>query len=171
MTDSDHNTIHCQNCQRAYPWKPQYAGRNTKCGCGAIITFPNTPPLPDPEPESGTNGKPVWFRAADAVLRRHFLRTIRRSEPRVRGGDRGWHRGGAVEFAARPLVARPFAGCGRSSNRDAAFLFLLHPVHSGGTIMDLTDLVVHTGVVENSLCCGRLAGIDVSHDADVSNLF
>jgi hypothetical protein len=34
----------------------------------------------------------------------------------------------------------------------------------------LADLVRHPGVVQNSLGSRRLAGIDVSHDADVSRL-
>jgi hypothetical protein len=64
------------------------------------------------------------------------------------------------------VVPETCSGGGR--NRDSALLFLLHPVHRGGAFMHLTDLVVNTGVIENPLCGGRLAGIDVRHNADVS---
>jgi len=37
--------------------------------------------------------------------------------------------------------------------------------------MDLTDLVIDTGIVENPLRGGGLAGIDMGHDADVSGFF
>ena len=36
--------------------------------------------------------------------------------------------------------------------------------------MSLTDLVVNTGVEQDALSNGGLAGIDVSHDADVADL-
>src|SRR5262249_29638458 len=55
--------------------------------------------------------------------------------------------------------------------RDSAFLFLLHPIHGRGAFMHLTDFVVDTGVIENPLRCGGLAGIDVRHDADISSFF
>jgi hypothetical protein len=33
--------------------------------------------------------------------------------------------------------------------------------------VDLADFVRNSGVVQNSLCRGGLAGIDVRHDADI----
>jgi hypothetical protein len=47
-------------------------------------------------------------------------------------------------------------------------LLLLHPVHDGGALMDLADLVGDAGVEEDALGRGRLAGIDVGHDAEVA---
>ena len=37
--------------------------------------------------------------------------------------------------------------------------------------MGLTDLIVLTGVEQNTLGGGSLTGIDVSHDAEVSGIF
>ena len=65
----------------------------------------------------------------------------------------------------------PEAGRRGGSDRDAAFLFLFHPVHRCGAFMHLTDLVVDAGVVQDPLRRGGLAGIDVRHDADVSCFF
>nr|GFD59376.1 hypothetical protein [Tanacetum cinerariifolium] len=45
-----------------------------------------------------------------------------------------------------------------------------HPVHGRGALMDLADLVGLAGVIKNALGGGRLAGIDVRHDADVAIL-
>jgi hypothetical protein len=47
---------------------------------------------------------------------------------------------------------------------------LLHPVHRGSALVDLTDLVGDAGVEEDALGGGGLAGVDVSHDADVADL-
>ena len=64
----------------------------------------------------------------------------------------------------------PVAGGRSRGDRDATLLFLLHPVHGGAAIVNFTDLVVDAGVVQNALGRGRLAGIDVRHDADVAEL-
>src|SRR4051812_30812475 len=53
---------------------------------------------------------------------------------------------------------------------DAALLLLLHPVHRGRAVVDLTDLVVDTGVEEDALRRRGLAGVDVRHDPDVAGL-
>src|SRR5918997_1061561 len=53
---------------------------------------------------------------------------------------------------------------------DAALLLLLHPVHRGRAVVDLTDLVVDTGVEEDALGRRGLAGVDVRHDPDVAGL-
>src|ERR671916_209799 len=92
-----------------------------------------------------------------------------------------------VEHAERPLhldgevdvpggvddvdvVAVP--GALRRGGRDgyAALLLLLHPVHRGRAVVDLTDLVVDTGVEEDALGRRGLAGVDVRHDPDVAGL-
>ena len=64
-------------------------------------------------------------------------------------------------------VPVPEAGRRGGRDRDAALLLLLHPVHRGGALVHLTDLVVLAGVVEDALGRRRLPGIDVGHDADV----
>ena len=61
----------------------------------------------------------------------------------------------------------PDAGGGGGGDGDAPLLLLLHPVHGGGALMDLTDLVVTAGVVEDALGERGLARVDVSHDPDV----
>jgi len=69
------------------------------------------------------------------------------------------------ELAAHPA---PEAGGGRRSDRYAAFLLLLHPVHDGRAVMDLAQLVRYAGVEQDPLGGRGLAGVDVGHDADVA---
>jgi hypothetical protein len=57
--------------------------------------------------------------------------------------------------------ALPEAGGGSRRDGDAALLLLLHPVHGGGAVVHLTDLVVHAGVEQDALGRGGLAGVDV----------
>ena len=64
----------------------------------------------------------------------------------------------------------PEAGGGSGLNGDAALLLLSHEVHRRGAIVGLADLVVLTGVEQNTLGGSGLTGIDVSHDADVTDL-
>src|SRR5665213_707386 len=52
----------------------------------------------------------------------------------------------------------------------ARALLLDHPVHGGRALVDLTDLVVLAGVVEDPLGGGGLARVDVGHDPDVAGL-
>ncbi|BDI16597.1 hypothetical protein ANSO36C_23990 [Nostoc cf. commune SO-36] len=66
-----------------------------------------------------------------------------------------------------PVVV-PEAGRRGRRDRDAALLFLLHPVHRGGAFVHFADLVGLAGVIEDALGRRRLAGIDVRHDADVA---
>ena len=61
----------------------------------------------------------------------------------------------------------PEAGCSRGGNGDTSLLFLLHPVHGRGALVGFADLMGLSGVEQNALRGGRLAGIDVRHDADV----
>ena len=68
------------------------------------------------------------------------------------------------------LVVVPVAGRRGGRDRDAALLLLLHPVHRRRAVVRLTDLVVDPGVEQDPLGGRRLAGIDVSHDADVADL-
>ena len=68
------------------------------------------------------------------------------------------------------LVTVPERGNGGGRNRDAAFLFLFHPVGRRGAVVRLADLVVDARVEQDAFRHGRLAGIDVSHDANVADL-
>ena len=67
--------------------------------------------------------------------------------------------------------AGPVAGGGGGGDGDAPLLFLGHPVHGGGAVMGLTDLIVDAGVIQDSLGGGGFSGVDVGHDADVSGVF
>ena len=64
--------------------------------------------------------------------------------------------------------AAPEGGGGSGRNRDATFLFLFHPVHGGGAIMHFTDLVVDTGVEQNTFGRGGLARVNVGRDTDIA---
>ena len=67
-------------------------------------------------------------------------------------------------------VVLPEARGGSGGNGNAALLLLNHPVHGGGAIVDLTDLVGLAGVVKDSLGGRGLTGINVGHDADVAHV-
>ena len=55
------------------------------------------------------------------------------------------------------------------SNSNTALLLLLHPVHSGSTIVNFTNFITDACVVKNPFCRCRLASIDVSDDAAVAH--
>ncbi len=63
--------------------------------------------------------------------------------------------------------ALPEAGGRRGGDGDATLLLLLHPVHGGGAIMHLTDLVIDAGIEQDALGRRGLAGVDVSRNANV----
>ena len=67
-------------------------------------------------------------------------------------------------------VVAPEARGSSGLNGNAALLLLNHPVHGGGAIVDLADLVGLAGVVKDSLGGRGLTGIDVGHDADVTHV-
>ena len=64
-----------------------------------------------------------------------------------------------------------FPGTGRCSrsNRDPTFLFLTHPVHGSGAVVDFADLMGLTGIEQDTFRGGRFTGINVCHDADISD--
>ena len=68
-------------------------------------------------------------------------------------------------------IAFPVAGGSSRCNGNTAFLFLSHPVHGSSAIMNFADLMVYTGIIQDSFrgCC--LTCINVCHDADVSCFF
>jgi hypothetical protein len=64
----------------------------------------------------------------------------------------------------------PEAGRRGRRDRDTALLLLHHPVHGRSTVMNLADLVRLACIEQDSLGRRGLAGIDMSHDPDVSGL-
>jgi hypothetical protein len=68
-------------------------------------------------------------------------------------------------------MIHPEAGrCGRR-DRNAAFLFLLHPIHRSCAFVHLSEFVRNTRIIEDALRGSRLTGIDMRHDADIPGLF
>ena len=68
------------------------------------------------------------------------------------------------------LVIPPIGGsCGRL-NGDSTLLLLAHPVHGGGSIVNLADTMYLSSIIENTLsgCC--FARIDMGHDSDISHV-
>ena len=45
-TTSTEVKFSCGQCGRAFRWKPEIAGKQAKCKCGATVTVPRTPPPP-----------------------------------------------------------------------------------------------------------------------------
>ena len=61
----------------------------------------------------------------------------------------------------------PVRSCGSRGNRDAPLLFLFHPVHDSSAVMHLAELVRDTCIEQYTFGRRRLAGINMSHDADI----
>ena len=62
----------------------------------------------------------------------------------------------------------PVEGDAGGVNGDAALLFFLVKVSLGRSLIDHSNAVSGSAAVEHSLGDGRLAGIDMGDDADVS---
>src|SRR5262249_39400692 len=66
-------------------------------------------------------------------------------------------------------VAAPRERGRGGGDADAALLFLLHPVGDRGAFGDLAHARDDTGVEQDALGGGRLAGVDMRGDADVTD--
>ncbi len=110
---------------------------------------------------------PDFFR-----LRLHPMHGVEHRDRAVQHTQRALHLRREVDVAGRVddvnANIAPHTGGRRGRNRDAAFLLLLHPVHRGRAFMDLSDAVRPSRVEKDALRRSGLAGVDVSHDADVS---
>ena len=62
------------------------------------------------------------------------------------------------------------ANRGRSDG-DATFAFLVHVIHRGVSIVDVSNRSNETGVKQHPFDGRRLAGVDVRDDAEISNAF
>ncbi len=111
---------------------------------------------------------------------------------RLDPAHRAEHRAGAVQYPQRTLDldsevhvaggvddvdamlvelaghAVPEAGGRCGGDGDAAFLLLHHPIHGGGAVVHLAQLVRDARVKQDALGHRGLAGIDVSHDAEIA---
>ena len=66
-------------------------------------------------------------------------------------------------------VVSPTGGDGGGSDGDAPLLLLGHPIRCGSSVVDLSQFVNHTGIKQDPLRGGRLAGINVGGNANVAN--
>ena len=68
-------------------------------------------------------------------------------------------------------VILPESGSGGGSDRDAAFFFLLHPVHFGRAVVHFADLMLFAGIKKHSLAYRGFTRVNMGDDADVSGFF
>ena len=68
-------------------------------------------------------------------------------------------------------VALPIASGSGGGDGDTSLLFLLHPVHGGGAVMNLAYLVRLAGIVQNSLGRRCFSRVDMRHDTDIAGKF
>ncbi len=105
-------------------------------------------------------------------LRLHASLGAQHRHTAVQNAKRAFHFHGEVHVARGvddiDSMTIPRAGGSGGGNGDTSLLLLLHPVHGGGAIMGLTDLVVDACIIQDSFGGGGLTGIDMRHDADVT---
>ena len=105
-------------------------------------------------------------------LRLHARHRIEHRDRAVKDAKRALDLDGEIDVARRvndvDAVVVPEAGRRGRGDGDAALLLLLHPIHGRGAVMHFADFMRPAGVIKNALSRRRLAGIDVSHDADIA---
>ena len=74
----------------------------------------------------------------------------------------------SARFRLAVFLQGPVAGGSGGGNGDTTLLLLLHPVHGRRAFVSISNLVVHTGVVQDTLGQSGLSGVNVSHNTDVS---
>jgi hypothetical protein len=62
----------------------------------------------------------------------------------------------------------PVTGGSSRSNCNTSLLLLSHPVHGCSTFMSITNFIVNTGIIQDTLGGGSFTSIDVSHNTDIS---
>ena len=118
-------------------------------------------------------GNLILIRLAPYRFRLRFDAALR-TESRhgaVEDAQRALHFDGEVDVARGVDDVDPvsFPGAGRcgGSDRDAALLFLNHPVHRRGALVHFAEFMRLTRIEQDTLGRRSLAGVDVRHDADV----
>jgi hypothetical protein len=104
-------------------------------------------------------------------LRLHSGDGVEHRHRAIQHAQAALHLGGKIHVAGRiddvDLDVLPLASGGGRGNGDAPLLLLLHPIHDGGALMDLAQLVRAPGVIKDSLGRSGLTCIDMSRDADI----
>src|SRR5439155_9989644 len=108
-------------------------------------------------------------------LRLHASHGVENDDAAVEHAQRALHFDGEVDVARCiddiDAVIAPETGRGGGRDGDAALAFLLHVVHGGGALVHLTDTVGLAGIEQDAFGYGRLAGVYMGDDADVSGVF
>jgi hypothetical protein len=79
--------------------------------------------------------------------------------------DRKIHMTGSVDYI--DLMIIPVTGGGGGSNSYASFLFLVHPIHGGGSVVHLSNPMGFASIIKDTLSRSSLTGVNMSHDADI----
>ena len=66
------------------------------------------------------------------------------------------------------ILQSPVTGCSCRCDGNTSLLLLLHPVHGCSTFMSITNLIVNTSIIQNTLGQCGLTSIDMSHNSDIS---
>ncbi|MBA7670061.1 hypothetical protein ES703_78204 [subsurface metagenome] len=105
----------------------------------------------------------------------HATHSAENSDGTIEDAQRALHLHGKVDMAGGiddvDAMAVPEAGGGSRGNGYAPLFLLIHPIHSGRPIVNLTHPMNPSRVVKDALGSGGLTGIDVGHDPDVANVF
>ena len=67
-------------------------------------------------------------------------------------------------------AGRPVAGRSGRRDRNAAFLFLRHPVHRSGAVMNFADAVGFAGIKQDTFGGGGFTSIDMRHNTDITGI-
>ena len=69
------------------------------------------------------------------------------------------------------VIGIPETGRRSRGNGNTPLLLLLHPVHRRRAIMHFADFIGLAGIIQDTFRSGRLAGINMGHDADIAVIF
>ena len=107
-------------------------------------------------------------------LRLSSLRTIKQCNSTIQNSKRSLYLNSKV-YVSRSinhinLIIMPKTSSRSRSNGNTSLLFLFHPVHISSSIVSFTDLVLLSCIIQNSLSCSGLTGINMSHNTNVPYL-
>ncbi len=69
------------------------------------------------------------------------------------------------------VVKIPGNSGGSRSNRNAALLFLYHPVHGSRAIMNFAEFIITSGIIQYTLSRRGFTRVDMGHDAYISRMY